>query len=188
MEGQGLLVHDIQVQRKAGAAGGEEEAQFPRVLMQQGHHPPSSAQRGGREQETAGRARERLGTLKIQLPQQENGDTRDAAHSTAPRPRTEAEREDLAQWNIPLPQAKERPWRRDTQRKGERVSRGECEGRKDPAPMRDRQKIKERLGPEAQAREVPGPTSLRQSYVRLQLHSSPGHESAEGPPVQGDER
>ena len=37
MEGQGLLVHDIQVQqRKTGAAGGEEEAQFPRVLMQQG--------------------------------------------------------------------------------------------------------------------------------------------------------
>ena len=139
MEGQGLLVHDIQVQqRKAGAAGGEEEAQFPRVLMQQGI--TRRRRRRGREekeQETAGRARERLGTLKIQLPQQENGDARDAAHSTAPRPRTETEREDFAQWNIPLPQARERGPGDEAHRERERVSRGGCEGRKDPAPMRD---------------------------------------------------
>ena len=56
------------------------------------------------------------GHVKNTAPATGNGDTRDAAHSTAPRPRRETEREDLAQWNIPLPQAKERPWRRDTER------------------------------------------------------------------------
>ena len=50
MEGRGLLVHNIQVQQsKAGAAGGEEEAQFPRVLMQQGM--TRRRRRGGRERE-----------------------------------------------------------------------------------------------------------------------------------------
>ena len=101
MEGQGPLEHDVGVQRrKAGAAGGEK-ALFPRVLMQQGiTHRRRSGGEG--EGETAGRARERLGSFKIQLPATGNGDTRDTAHSTAPRPRTGAERTTRS-GNLPFP-------------------------------------------------------------------------------------
>ena len=68
MEGQGPLVHDIQVQqKKAGAPGGEKRGTVPACVDATVHHPSSSAQRGGREQETGGRALKRLGTLKIQL-------------------------------------------------------------------------------------------------------------------------
>ena len=50
MEGQGLLVHNIQTQQsRAGAAGEEEEAQYPRVLMPQGM--TRRRRRGGRERE-----------------------------------------------------------------------------------------------------------------------------------------
>ena len=135
MEGQGVQVHNIQVQQsKAGAAGGEEEAQFPRVLMQQGM--TRRRRRGGREREEkkAKDSRSCQGeTGHVKKYSFRNSKTvirgtlLTARHRD--RGRRPTEKGPRAVEHSPSPGKRERPWGRDTQREGE--------GRKDPAPMRD---------------------------------------------------
>ena len=93
-------------------------------------------------------------------------------------------------------EARHRERERERVRREARPSADERPPLKQQEASEKRQKIKERLGPEAPAREVPGPcdrtlagerahTSLRQSYVRLQYTAHQGTRAQRDLPSKG---